>query len=151
MDVLSTHERLVPRPLPEVFDELVALGTAEDRIWPVPNMPFRRTDGPMRVGVTTERHGAIHAVLDDFEVNDRIVWRADLGFLSGTHAFEVGHAGDGVTRVRHVLRAALAWWFVPIWWLYVSGLHDRILEGLLDRIAEQRSRDQSTRQAHSVS
>jgi hypothetical protein len=105
MKVLNTHERRVRRPLPEVFEELAALGTAKDHIWPEPNMPFRRTDGPMRVGVTRERHGAIRAVLDTYQVNDRIVWRADQSFLRGTHGFEVRDIGNGSTLVRHEVRA----------------------------------------------
>lgn len=136
MNVSNTHERLVSRPLPEVFTELVALGTAADRIWPEPNIPFRRTDGPMRVGITRERHGAIRAVLDSYEVNERIVWRADQSFLRGTHSFEVQEAENGFTLVRHMVRADLAWWFSPIWQLYMSGIHDRIMEGLLDRLAD---------------
>jgi hypothetical protein len=135
MHVVNTHERLISRPLGDVFDDLVALGTPADRIWPEPGMPFQRTVGPMQVGVTRERHGAIRAVLDAYEVNKHIVWRADLGFLRGTHAFEVQEAGAGATLVRHVVRADLAWWFAPVWHLYVSGTHDRILEGLLDRLA----------------
>ena len=136
MNVVNTHERLVLRPLGEVFNELVALGTTADRIWPEPNTPFRRTDGPMRVGITRERHGAIRAVLDTYEVNDRIVWRADLRFLRGTHSFEVHQVGSAKTLVRHTLRINLAWWFGPIWRLYMSGIHDRIVEGLLDRLAD---------------
>ncbi|HEU5098652.1 MAG TPA: hypothetical protein VFU22_06525 [Roseiflexaceae bacterium] len=124
------------RPLPEVFNELAALGTAADRIWPEPKTPFRRTDGPMRVGITWEQHGGILAVLDTYEVNHRIVWRADLRFLRGTHAFEVKDVGRGFTLVRHVIRANLLWWFGPVWQLYMSGLHDRIMEGLLDRLAD---------------
>jgi hypothetical protein len=136
MNVVNTHERIVRRPLSEVFNELVALGTAADRIWPEPAMPFQRTDGSMRVGVTRERHGAIRAVLDTYELNERIVWRADLSFLRGTHTFEVQEIGDGCTLVQHVVRVNLAWWFGPIWRLYVSGIHDRIVEGLLDRLAD---------------
>jgi hypothetical protein len=98
-------------------------------------MPFQRTDGPMQVGVTRERHGAIRAVLDAYEVNKRIVWHADLGFLRGTHAFEVQEAGASVTLVRHVVRADLAWWFVPAWRVYVSRAHDQIIEELFDRLA----------------
>src|SRR5689334_8879154 len=101
MHVVNTHERIVSRPLPEVFDELVTLGTTADRIWPDPKMPFRRTDGPLRVGVTRERHGGIRAALDSYELNQRIVWRADMGFLRGTHSFEVQEVGAGSTLVRH--------------------------------------------------
>lgn len=135
MHVVNAHTRRVSRPLPEVFEDLVALGTAKDRIWPEPAMPFRRTDGPMQVGVTRERHGAIRAVLDAYDVNKRIVWRAEHSFLRGTHAFEVQDAGAGVTLVRHEVRADLAWWFAPVWHFSVSRAHDRIIEGLLDRLA----------------
>lgn len=136
MNLVNAHERLVARPPADVFRELAALGTAADRIWPEPKIPFRRTAGSMRVGVTREQHGGIRAVLDAYVPNERIVWRADLRFLRGTHAFEVQDAGNGGTLVRHVIRAKLAWWFGPLWRLYVSGLHDRIVEGLLDRLAD---------------
>lgn len=135
MRVLNIHERRVSRPLADVFSDLEALGTVADRIWPDPDIPFRRTDGPMRVGVTQERHGALRAVLDSYEVNRRIVWRADQRFLRGTHTFEVEPAADGNTLIRHVVRIDVAWWFSPIWRLYVSRVHDRILERLLDRLA----------------
>jgi hypothetical protein len=123
------------RPLAEVFHDLAALGTAADRIWPDPTMPFQRTPGPLLVGVTRERHGPIHAVLDAYVVNQCIAWRAELGFLRGVHRFEVQDVGQGVTLVRHVLRITLAWWFVPVWRWSVRRAHDRILEGLLDRLA----------------
>jgi len=135
MKLLNTHERQVQRPLPEVFGELVALGTPQDRIWPEPRMPFRRSEGPMRVGVTRERHGGIRAVLDVYRENERIVWRANLAFLRGTHAFEVRDLGNGSTLVRHEVRAELPWWFAPVWRLRIGALHDRIVEGLLDRLA----------------
>jgi hypothetical protein len=145
MNVLNTHERLVSLPLPEVFNELVALGTPEDHIWPDPNTPFRRTDGPMRVGVTRERHGAFRAILDTFEVNERIVWRAEMNFLRGTHSFEVQEGERGFTRVRHMVRINLPWWYGLIWRFYVSGIHNRIMEGMLDRLASQRGQN-ATRQ-----
>ena len=90
----------------------------------------------MQVGVTRERHRTIRAVLDNYEVHKRITWRGDLNFLRGTHAYEVHEAGSGRTLVRHVLHINLAWWFSPVWWLYVSRIHDRLVEGLLDRLAD---------------
>ena len=137
MNLLNVHQRRIQRPLREVFGELVALGTAGDRIWPEPAMPFRRTEGPMRVGVTRERHGGIRAVLEDYRENECIVWRADLPFLRGTHAFEVRDLGNGTTLVKHAVQAKLPWWFAPVWRLRIGALHDRILEALLDRLARK--------------
>lgn len=136
MNIVNTHERLISRPLAEIFADLVALGTATDRIWPEPTMAFRRTAGPMRVGVTEEQHGAIHATLAAYVEHRCIVWRVEMGFLRGTHAFDVQETGDGCTRVRHRIQGTLAWWFAPLWHLYIARLHDRILEQLLDRLAE---------------
>jgi hypothetical protein len=136
MNLVNTHERILVRPLAAVFNDLAALGTDADRIWPDPTLPFRRTEGPLRVGITRERHGAIQAVLDGYAVNKHIIWRANLSFLSGTHTFEVQDVGNGCTLARHVVRARLAWWFAPLWRLYVGRVHDRIVEGLFDRLAE---------------
>ena len=133
MKLVNAHERKIVRPLSEVFADLVALGTPADRIWPEPRMPFRRSPGAMQVGVTRERHGAIRGLLADYREDSHIVWRVDQPFLHGTHAFEV-EARGGATLVRHVIRADLAWWFAPVWHGYVGGLHDRILEALLDRL-----------------
>lgn len=138
LTVLNAHERRVPRPLGEVFADLAALGTAQDRIWPAPRMPFRRTEGPMRMGVTRERHGLIRAVLDSYRDNETIVWRVELSQLRGTHAFSVRGLDDGSTLVRHEVRARLAWWFAPAWWLSITRLHDRIIEALFDQLAAVR-------------
>jgi hypothetical protein len=135
MKLLNTHERLVRRPLREVFGDLEALGTAADRIWPEPGMPFRRTTGSMAVGVTSERHGVIRALLEAYEPNRRIVWRVEQPFLRGTHRFEVHELEPGLTLARHQIQARLAWWFVPLWHCWVRRVHDRILESLLDRLA----------------
>ena len=135
LTVLNAHERRLSRPLAEVFADLAALGTAQDRIWPEPRMPFRRSDGPMRVGVTRERHGFVRAVLDRYRENECIVWRTELSYLRGTHAFEVRGLDDGGTLVRHEVRARLAWWFAPSWWLTITRLHDRVVEALFDRLA----------------
>jgi hypothetical protein len=146
MNVLNTHERLVSRPLPEVFSELVALGTSADQIWSDPKTPFRRTDGPMRVEVTREQHGAFRAILDTYEVNQRIVWRADMRFLRGSHTFEAQEVEGGFTLVRHIVRVSLPWWYGLIWRFYVSGIHNRIMEGMLDRLAGQREQNVARQQ-----
>ncbi|MEZ4238436.1 MAG: hypothetical protein R3F59_20250 [Myxococcota bacterium] len=136
MHVNSVHERIIARPVREVFADLVAMGTPADRIWPAPKLPFVRSAGAMTVGATTERHGPIRAVLQGYVPDATICWRADLPFLQGTHAFEVQPVGPDRTQVRHVLDARVAWWFAPLWRLQVASAHDRILEALLTRLAE---------------
>ncbi len=134
MQIHCAHQRRVVLTTAQAFSALEALGTPSDTIWPAPRMPFRRTPGPMRVGVTEERHGIIHAVLDRYEPGKAIVWRARVPFLSGTHGFEVATAPDGGALVEHRLEAKLAWWFVPVWVLRISGIHDRLIRALLARL-----------------
>jgi hypothetical protein len=133
MHIRNEHARLISRPASDVFEALEAIGTEGDPIWPAPSIPFERTPGPLRVGETEERHGIIRATLHELERNRRFVWRADQPFVKGTHGFELTEADTGC-RVVHVLDAKLAWWFVPVWILKVRGVHDRILERLLDRL-----------------
>ena len=134
MLVHNVHERVLPRSRDAVFAELEALGTPHDRIWPKPSMPFTRTPGPMVVGETRERHGIIAATLSAFEPLERITWQASLPFLRGTHAFELTREGFASTRVAHVLHADVALWFMPVWKFKVARIHDRLIEGLFDRL-----------------
>ena len=96
-------------------------------------MPFERTPGPLTVGVTRERHGIIRAVLDELDHGRKMVWRAELPFLKGTHGFGITETADGC-RVEHLLDAEVAWWFAPVWVLKVRAIHDRIVERLLERL-----------------
>lgn len=133
MHIRNEHARSISRSAAEVFRALEGIGTDGDRIWPAPSIPFERTPGPLTVGKTQERHGIIHATLHELERNRRFVWRADQPFVKGTHGFELTETDTGC-HVVHVLDATLAWWFVPVWILKVRGVHDRILERLLDRL-----------------
>ena len=110
------------------------MGTENDQIWPDAAIPFRRSTGPLRPGVTTEKHGFINATLCEHSNNERIVWSADLPFLKGTHGFYLSSRSVGETTVRHVLSARLVWWFIPVWYFRVGRIHDRIIEGIFDRL-----------------
>ena len=143
MHVRNEHSRLIARPASEVFRALEAVGTEDDRIWPAPSIPFERTAGPLRVGVTRERHGIIRAVLDELEPNRKLVWRADLPFMKGTHGFEITETTTGC-HVEHVLDGHVAWWFAPVWILKVRAIHDRILERLLERLENTPTRVPTT-------
>jgi len=131
MHIRNEHARAISRPGYEVFRALEHVGTEGDDLWPAPTIPFQRTPGPLVVGETRERHGIIRAVLSELEPGRKLVWRADLPFLEGTHGFEVTETASGC-EVAHVLEADLAWWFVPIWFLKVRSIHDWILERLFD-------------------
>ena len=133
MRVRNEHSRSIARPPEEVFEALERVGTENDSLWPARSIPFERTPGPLKVGETKERHGIIRGVLDELDTNKKMVWRAELSFLKGTHGFEITETPTGC-RVAHVLDAKLAWWFAPVWVLKVRGIHDRILEALLDRL-----------------
>jgi hypothetical protein len=129
------HAREIAATAPAVFAEIAALGTAGDRIWPAPRMPFKRTPGELVVHVTRERHGIIHAELDAVEPGRRVVWRARQAFLEGTHGFTVTPLPGGGTRVEHSLDARITWWFAPVWRLRIAAIHDRLVGALLDRLA----------------
>jgi len=131
MRIKNEHARSIARPPREVFEALERVGTDDDSVWPAPSIPFRRTPGPLRVGETKERHGIIRAVLDELDTDKKMVWRADLSFLKGTHGFEITETANGC-HVRHVLDGEVAWWFAPVWLFKVRGIHDWILERLLD-------------------
>jgi hypothetical protein len=135
MHIENVHHREIRGTSERVFAFVEALGTPDDVIWPSPRMPFRRTPGPMRVGITEERHGVIRAELSSFTPGREITWRASLPFLIGTHAFLVRPLPHGGVVVTHALHADAPWWFAPVWRLRMGALHDHIIERLFDRLA----------------
>jgi hypothetical protein len=134
MHVIDIHERTIPRSPASVFDDLEALGTDRDRTWPEPRMPFHRTPGPLAVGATRERHGAIRAILESHEPERRLIWRATVSFLRGTHGFELRRVDDATTVVVHRLDIDVPFWFAPVWRWKIARIHTRIVEALLDRL-----------------
>lgn len=147
MRIRNVHARSINRPAADVFRDLERLGTEEDTVWPAPSMPFQRTPGPLRVGVTRERHGIIRAALNEFEPGRRMVWCADQPFLRGTHGFELTQTPSGC-YAAHVLEARLSWWFAPVWVFKIASIHDRIIEGLLDRLEPRTSMPTPSLSAH---
>jgi hypothetical protein len=133
-EMINRHERTFAGEASSIFRLLEDMGTKNDRVWPDAAIPFRRSAGPMRPGVTTEKHGFINATLCEYSHNERIVWSADLPFLKGTHGFHLSSGSGGETTVRHVLSARLVWWFVPVWHFRVARIHDCIIEGIFDRV-----------------
>ena len=131
----NRHERLLLMDAKSVFQLLENMGTENDRIWPSQQIPFRRTRGEMKIGFTKESHGIIKAVLSEYKKNDRIVWSADLPSLKGTHGFYLEAIGENETKITHFLSAMLSWWFWPLWYLKIEKIHNRIIEGIFDKIS----------------
>lgn len=132
--LVCTHSRDLNRPVAEVFALLEAMGTDQDRIWPDEKVRFTRTPGPLVVGETHEQHGLIRATLAEYVPSERIVWGVDIPMLKGTHGFYVEKLGGGRTRITHRIAAKVAWGMLPMWKTFVQPLHDRIIEGIFDRI-----------------
>jgi hypothetical protein len=134
MKIVNKHKRKIRQSADKVFSELTKMGTKEDRIWPMRSMPFKRTEGDMKVNETYETHGKIKAVLTQYQKNKQITWTADLPFLKGYHAFHIIQHDELSVEIEHVLIAKLALWFVPVWFFKVRTLHDDIIESLFDNL-----------------
>jgi hypothetical protein len=135
MHVIDIHERTIPRSQASLFADLVAIGTPEDRTWPEPRVPFHRTPGPLVVGVSRASHGAIQTILEEYQPDQKMVWRATVSFLRGTHGFELRRIDDTTTQVVHRLDIVVPFWFAPVWRFRIARIHTRIVEALLDRLA----------------
>lgn len=134
--MLNIHERIIDMDAHMAFQYLEDMGTAKDLVWPNPDLPFERTPGELRPGVTTESHGRIRATLQDYTSGSRIAWGVDMAALKGSHVFLVEAIAPGKSKVKHVLEVDLAPWFVPLWDAEIGPLHDKILEGLLDKMQQ---------------
>jgi len=125
--VRNVHTRRFPAAEDRLVPLLETLGTPEDRLWPVPDWPPTRLDGP-RVPGTPAGHGPVRYVLEEVEPT-RL--RCRFTAPAGVHGFhEFSADGDALT---HVLEASLHGWARLTWPLFFRPLHDALLEGLLDR------------------
>ena len=132
IDVL--HERTFSGTSRRIYELLTELGTSQDRIWPFASQPFMRSAGPLTPGATEEWHLGLHAVLDEVEPEQKIVWRIDTEGVDGTHAFTLAPDGRRVT-VRHRLAVTLDDTQGRLLWRRLEEQHERAIEGLFDKLA----------------
>jgi hypothetical protein len=116
-----------------VFQLLSEMGTSADAIWPFAAQPFMRSAGPLTVGATEEWHLGLHALLEELEPEERIVWRIDNEGIAGTHGFYIVRNGKKVT-LSHRIVATLDDGQGRMMWKRVQDAHERAIEGLFDKL-----------------
>jgi hypothetical protein len=129
-----THERTFSGTTRRIYQLLSELGTSQDAIWPFAAQPFMRSAGPLSPGVTEEWHLGIHAILDEAENEQSIVWRIDNEGIVGTHGFFLEAQGRRVV-VRHRMLATLDDTQGRLLWRRLEENHERAITGLFDKLA----------------
>jgi len=128
------HERTFSGTPRRIYQLLTDIGTSQDVVWPFPSQPFLRSPGPLVPGKTEEWHGGLHAVLEEAQPEQSIVWRVDTPGIDGTHGFTLEPAGKKIL-VRHRVAATLTDDVgVPLW-RRLEGAHEMTLEALFDKLA----------------
>ena len=129
-----THERTFSGTTRRIYQLLSELGTSQDAIWPFAAQPFMRSAGPLSPGVTEEWHLGIHAILDEAENEQSIVWRIDNEGIVGTHGFFLEAQGRRVV-VRHRMLPTLDDTQGRLLWRRLEENHERAITGLFDKLA----------------
>ena len=117
-----------------IFQLLSEMGTSADAVWPFPSQPFMRSPGPLLVGKTEEWHSGFHAILDELVPEERIVWKFLNEGFAGSHGFYFATAGKK-TILEHRIEAELAEPEGRMMWRRVEDSHERMIEGLYDKLA----------------
>ncbi|HZG96573.1 MAG TPA: hypothetical protein VEZ46_17895 [Mycobacteriales bacterium] len=111
--VRNVHEREIDADAEMVGAPLDSLASADDRMWPGDVWIPMRFGRPLQVGAVGG-HGDVHYTVTGIEVEP----------------------APGGTLVRHVLEGRPRGAMRVVWPLVVGGLHDAVLEDLLDRVEE---------------
>ncbi|RKT18542.1 polyketide cyclase/dehydrase/lipid transport protein [Streptomyces sp. 1114.5] len=132
MAVLNIHERSIPAQAEAVGELIDGLAGADDRLWPAPDWPRMRFDGPLAVGASGG-HGPVRYQVVQYLPGRWVRFRfsAPRGF-HGFHEFTVDPA-DGGSRLRHTIAMRLRGPARLTWPLAFRRLHDALLEEALDR------------------
>jgi len=129
-----TYERTFSGTTRRIYQLLAEMGTSQDAIWPFASQPFMRSSGPLTPGVTEEWHLGIHAILDEAENEQRIVWRIDNEGIVGTHGFFLEAQGRRVV-LRHRTTATLDDAQGRLFWRRLEDAQERAITGLFDKLA----------------
>lgn len=132
--IVNIHERVIPASVDEVGRMIDTLGSAGDVVWPRERWPPMKLDRPLQVG-SAGGHGPIRYRVESYEPGRRIRFRflSPKGF-EGNHRFEVWDAGEGASRLRHVIEMRTEGMAVLNWSLVIRPLHDALLEDALDKV-----------------
>lgn len=135
--VRNIHERVVAAAPDDVGALLDTLGSAGDRLWPLPPrrpMVLRHSDGGGLAVGARGGHGGVRYTVAEWQPGHRVVFRFDprMG-LDGWHGFEVLPRADGTTLLRHTLQAQPRHVMRLLWPLVVRSMHDCYAEDALDR------------------
>jgi len=132
--VVNVHERVIPASVGAVGKMIDTLGSAGDGIWPHERWPALKLDRPLQVGAAGG-HGPIRYRVESYEPGRRVRFRflSPEGFI-GTHGFDVVDAGEGGSKLRHVIEMRTEGMAVLNWSLIIRHLHDALLEDALDKV-----------------
>ena len=132
--ILNVHERLIPAASDAVGRMIDSLGSDGDVVWPHERWPALKLDRSLQVGAAGG-HGPIRYRVESHDPGRRVRFRflSPDGFI-GTHGFDVEDAGEGASRLRHVIEMRTAGMAVLNWSVIIRPLHDALLEDALDKV-----------------
>lgn len=129
----NVHERRIAAEPERVWDLLMEMSGRDDQLWP-PGAPALRFDGPVAEGALGG-HGPMRykvTSVDPTAGNLVFRFREPTG-LVGHHSFHVRADGETGTLLRHEVVATPHGWMRMRWPLIIGGIHDAVLEEVLDR------------------
>ncbi len=127
------HARSFSGTRRRIYQLLAEMGTSADAIWPFASQPFMRSAGPLTPGKTEEWHSGVHAVLDDVEPEERIVWRFQNDGFDGTHGFYLENDAKK-TKLVHRIEATLDDTDGRLFWRRLEDVNTRTMEALFDKL-----------------
>lgn len=132
--IVNIHERTIPASADAVGRMVDTLGSAGDRVWPHERWPVLTLDRPLQVGAAGG-HGPIRYRVESYNPGRRVRFRflSPEGFV-GTHGFDIEDAGEGTTKLRHVIEMRTVGMAVLKWSMILRPLHDALLEDALDKV-----------------
>lgn len=117
-----------------IYHLLETMGTSNDQIWPFVAQPFMRSPGPLVPERTEEWHLGVHAMLQEFVPEERIVWRFLNEGIEGTHTFLVTSEGKETT-VEHRIEASLSDAEGRMLWKRLEDGYERSMQALFEKLA----------------
>ena len=145
MKVLNIHQRTLNQPKSKVAELLKTLSTENDRIWPKEKWPEMKFEDGIKVGAKGG-HGPIRYSVEKYNPNEIIQFRFSKpkGFI-GIHKFEIKELGNQKTEIKHTIDMTTKGQGTLIWSFAVRSLHNALIEDGFDKLENNFSKDQKTR------